>query len=337
MNRREVALMVLRGERPPYVPWSFSLTHGAAERLAAHRSAEVDSAMRGHLSWVAAVERFDDIGNDRVCDHYGVIWNRSRDKDIGVVENLLLPEPTLRGFEMPDPHDGRIFRTLPAAIEESHDLLRIFGIGFSLYERAWCLRGMENLMMDMLDHPDFVHELLTAIADYNITILHEALKYDIDAVYFGDDWGQQSGLQMGPALWREFILPQLKRMYRPVREAGKFVYIHCCGDVDEVFDDLVEAGVNCFNPFQPEVMNVDELLPTYRGRLSFHGGLSTQKTLPFGTPDDVRRATSHLVDLGRDGGLIISPAHAVPGDVSAENLLAMIETVLAQSGFSAAE
>ena len=74
----------------------------------------------------------------------------------------------------------------------------MFQIGFSLYERAWTLRGMENLMMDFHDHPEFVHELLDRIADYNIAQVREALKYDIDAVYFGDDWGQQHGLQMGP-------------------------------------------------------------------------------------------------------------------------------------------
>jgi len=66
---------------------------------------------------------------------------------------------------------------------------------------------MANLMMDFHDHPEFVHELFSAIADYNVAQVREALKYDIDAVYFGDDWGQQHGLQMGPRKWREFILP----------------------------------------------------------------------------------------------------------------------------------
>ena len=113
--------------------------------------------------------------------------------------------------------------------------------------------------------------------------MQQALTYDIDAVYFGDDWGQQRGLQMGPSTWRTFILPQLRRMYATVRRAGKLVMIHSCGDVDELFDDLVDAGVNCFNPFQPEVMDIWQLLPAYRGRLAFHGGLSTQRTLPFGT------------------------------------------------------
>jgi uroporphyrinogen decarboxylase len=156
------------------------------------------------------------------------------------------------------------------------------------------------------------------------------LKYDIDAVYFGDDWGQQHGLQVGPAHWREFVYPQLKRMYGKVRDAGKYVFIHSCGDVDELFDDLVGIGLNCFNPFQPEVMDVYELLPRYRDRLTFHGGLSTQQTLPYGTQDDVRAETRRLLELGREGGYILSPAHAVEGDVPLENMLAFIDEVQAQ-------
>ncbi len=158
------------------------------------------------------------------------------------------------------------------------------------------------------------------------------MEHDIDAVYFGDDWGQQQGLIMGYPLWRQFIYPELKRMYAVVRDHGKFVFIHSCGDVDELFDDLIEVGVNCFNPFQPEVMDCDAIYEQYRGRLSFWGGLSTQHTLAFGTPDDVREASVNLIRMGLSGSYIFSPAHAVGKDVSLENMLAFIEAAQNQQG-----
>jgi uroporphyrinogen decarboxylase len=138
---------------------------------------------------------------------------------------------------------------------------------------------------------------------------------------------------MGPHHWHQFIQPELKRMYSAVRDAGKLVFIHSCGKVDELFDDLIDIGLNCFNPFQPEVMDIFGLMKEYKGRLAFHGGLSTQQILPYGSVDDVKNATKRLLEAGIGGGYIFAPAHAVEGDVPLENMLAFIEVLHAQPGY----
>ncbi len=335
MTKREVIHAVLEGRVPPYVPWSCGFTRDAQAKLQPHFAGlDLEVALQNHLLKLGSdIGFFTELGNDRFQDVFGVVWDRSMDKDIGNVEGCLLPEPTLEHFAFPDPLDRRFFTGISERITDFGDRFRVFQIGFSLYERAWTLRGMQNLLMDFYDHPKFVRELFNAIADYNITQLNEALIYDIDAVYFGDDWGQQRGLQMGPKLWREFIHPVLERMVHAVHQAGKYVFIHSCGDVDELFDDLIAIGVNCFNPFQPEVMDVPDLLRKYHRQLTFHGGLSTQKTLPYGTVEQVRAETRRLLELGGKGGFIFAPAHDVEGDVSLENMLAFIELLQGQPGY----
>ncbi len=334
MNKADVVRLAIEGRPVPYVPWHCGFTVEAAEKLRKHFGEDdLDLVIDNHFVKLGRdIGYFEDLGNNRFRDGFGVVWNRSVDKDIGIVEKYQLAEPTLAGYEFPDPVDERFFEDIPGRLAKYEGCLRVFRIGFSLYERAWTLRGMENLMMDFLTNPQFVRELLRSIADYNIAQTEEALKYDIDAVYFGDDWGQQLGLQMGPKLWRQFIRPELARMYKVVRDAGKYVIIHSCGKVDELFDDLIEIGLNCFNPFQPEVMDTFSLMKRYKGRLAFHGGLSTQQTLPYGSAEDVKQATRKLLEAGKDGGYIFAPAHAVEGDVPLENMLAFIEVLHSQDG-----
>ena len=335
MTKRDVVKRVLEHEKPPYVPWHFGFTVEARQKLADHYgSRDIMDITDNHLLVLGAeIGCFEEVGNDRFRDAFGVIWDRSIDKDIGNVEGQVLTRPALDGFEFPDPLADRYFRDIPILLGKYPDRFRLFEIGFSLYERAWTLRGMEALLMDFVVNPGFVHELMDGICEYNITQIKHALTFDIDGVKLGDDWGQQRGLIMGKECWDEFIRPYLARMFRVIKDAGKYAFIHSCGDVDELFDPLIEIGLDNFNPFQPEVMDIYALLPAYRGRLSFHGGLSTQRVLPYGEEGDVRMECDRLLEMGREGGYIFAPAHDVEGDVPLENILAFMDRAKNQDGY----
>jgi len=336
MKKKDIIHHVLAGKKPPYVPWQLDFTLEAQETLKDHyKTDDLPKQLGNHfLPLGNQIVKYENLDSNRIIDYFGVIWDRSVDKDIGIVQEPILKEPSLTGYTFPDPLGDGSFETIQENIDENPELFAMFYMGFSLYERAWTLRGMENLLMDFYENPRFVRNLLGSITDYNLEVIEKALTYDIDGVYLGDDWGQQQGLIMGPSLWKKFIFPELKRMYGRVKEAGKRVFIHSCGDVDELFDDLIGIGLDCFNPFQPEVMDVARLMKEYRGRLSFHGGLSTQQTLPYGTPQDVERETKKLLTLGSAGNYIFAPAHAVEGDVSLENMLTFINILQNQESYS---
>jgi uroporphyrinogen decarboxylase len=185
MTKREVIQALIRGERPPYVPWSFGFTVEANEKLKEHyHQPDLEGIFDNHLLSVGNQrDFFKDVGNDCLQDAFGVVWDRSIDKDIGVVKGCCLPQPTLKGYTFPDPLNPLRFADIPGSLAAYGDRYRLFNIGFTLYERAWTLRGMINLMMDFHDNPGFAHDLLNAIADYNIAQVHEAVKYANSAAY----------------------------------------------------------------------------------------------------------------------------------------------------------
>jgi len=203
-----------------------------------------------------------------------------------------------------------------------------------MFERAWSLCGMENVLMNMIDEPDFTNDLLDTICEYNLKIIDIANEYPFDGFYFGDDWGQQKGLIMGPVFWREYIKPRMKRMYERAKKNGKYIIQHSCGDIHELFPDLIDIGLDCYQTFQPEIYDIEKIKNNYGNDLTFWGGISTQRLLPYATTEEVKRETIRIMRImGKNGGYIAAPTHAVPSDVPPENILAMLEVFMNQKKY----
>jgi uroporphyrinogen decarboxylase len=317
--------------QPDRTPFQIGFTQPAWARYVAYVG-DLDAAGRIDNCLVtlntAPADAWQEVRPSVWRDEWGVEWDRSVDPDIGVVCNRVVTDSNVRTFAVPNATDASRFASFEATIAGSQDHYRVSNIGFSLYERAWTLAGMEEVLVGMVADKPFVHTLLDRILEVNLAVIEPACAFGIDAMMFGDDWGQQTGLQMGLAHWREFIHPRVARMYGAVKAHDKRVFIHSCGKVDELFPDLIEAGLDVFNPFQPEVINVERAKREYGRDLTFFGGISTQRTLPYGPVQQVKDEVRRLVDVvGQDGGLIAAPAHAIPGDAKPENIRAMIETL----------
>lgn len=149
---------------------------------------------------------------------------------------------------------------------------------------------------------------------------------EIDGILLGSDWGTQQDLFMQPETWRELIRPGQQRMFDLIKEFDKDLWIHSCGNIRKIIPDLVEMGVDVLNPVQPECMDIKELKESFGSKICFWGGLSTQQTLPFGTPEDVKKEAREVRDMmSKDGGFILAPSQEIQGDVPTENLLALID------------
>ncbi len=330
MTRKERVINAINHNQTDIVPYQIDFTEQEYEKVADYlKDPDFIEKIGNHLEGVSydcyPTEIKDNPGH--FMDDYGVIWNRTgADKDIGVIENPILKEPTIGDYKFPVFDKDKYGNQLKELIESKEDTFKFAGIGFSMFERAWSLRGMENLLTDMILEPEFVDELLDRICEYNLEVIDFAMQFDIDGFRFGDDWGQQNGLIMGPKLWRRFIRPRVAKMYERVKSKGLYVLQHSCGDLREIFPDLIEIGLDVYNTFQPEIYDIDAFKREYGNDLTVWGGISTQKLLPFATPEEIKAKTNEIMAvMSRGGGYIVAPTHDVPGDVPAENMVALIE------------
>lgn len=207
---------------------------------------------------------------------------------------------------------------------DQYFLVRIYG---SHFEKAYFSRGLENFLADMAGNIPFARRLLNRIIEKNMVMLENFLSLpEIDGVLLGSDWGSQRGLLMSPEIWEDLIRPGEQKEYDLIHAYGKDVWVHSCGDVQVIIPSLVEMGLDVLNPVQPEAMDIRMLKATYGERLTFWGGISTQQTLPYGTPDEVKREARAVRDLmSAGGGYILSPAQSIQDDVPAANVMALLE------------
>jgi uroporphyrinogen decarboxylase len=331
MTKKEIVIEAIRHNGSDVIPFHLDFTIHAHKKMSVYlNDNDFLSKIGNYLLPLNAEpeQAFIETTPNIFKDSFGVDWNRTVDKDIGVVCNNLITPENINDYIFPDAKNPSIYQKFYDKIPSNPDKFIVANFGFSLFERAWTLAGMENVLMAMAIDKNFINDLLDKILEYNLKIIENCCKFDIDAMLFGDDWGQQTGIIMGPAKWREFIKPRVRKMYELVKSRGKFVCIHSCGKVDEIFPDLIECGLDVFNPFQPEVINVIEAKRKYGNNLTFYGGISTQRTLPFGNPEQTKKEVKKLLEVvGKDGGLIAAPSHAIPGDAKPENIMAMIEVL----------
>lgn len=177
----------------------------------------------------------------------------------------------------------------------------------NLFERMQYLRGSEALYIDLGYGTREVMLLRDMVHEFFSKEVELWCKTDVDAVRLFDDWGAQHSLLISPAMWRELFKPLYAEHCRTIHNAGKFVFFHSDGYILDIIPDLIEIGVNALN-CQVFCMDIEELGRRFKGRITFWGEIDRQWVMPFGKPEDVRRAVQRvrrsLEGVDGSGGVI---------------------------------
>jgi len=198
----------------------------------------------------------------------------------------------------------------------------------TFFERAWHIRGMDNLFVDFYDNADFATALLDKMLEIRIFQATRYAEAGVDILHTGDDLGMQNRLIMSVPLWRRWFKPRLAQVIQAARRVRPelIVEYHTDGYVEPFIPELIEIGIDVLNPVQPECMDPAEIKRKYGDKLSFSGTVGNQTTMPFGTPEEVRQVVAKRIrTVGKDGGLVLGPSHYVEPDVPWENIVAFFE------------
>ncbi|HHV43126.1 MAG TPA: hypothetical protein GXX57_00465 [Firmicutes bacterium] len=231
-------------------------------------------------------------------------------------------------YPFPDSDAPYRMAHLEAQVQDYHrrDLFVSAFVGH-IFETAWYLRGMENLLMDFYLNQDLASALLDRITELNASLARGFAQAGVDMVRLGDDVGSQRALLMSQETWRKWLKPRMAKVIAAAKEVNREVHIwyHSDGVIGPILDDLVEIGVNVLNPVQPECMDPLDLRRRYGKKLAFWGTVGTQTIMPFGTPEEVfAYVTDRIRTLGKEGGLVLAPTHVLEPDVPWENITAFV-------------
>jgi uroporphyrinogen decarboxylase len=198
----------------------------------------------------------------------------------------------------------------------------------TIFELAWAMRGMEQLMIDMYLNEEFLAVLLDKITQIRCDMAQRFVKAGVDILRLGDDVGSQKAMLLSPKMWQKWLKLRLAQVIASGKEVNPNIPIlyHSDGNIKAIIGELCEVGVTILNPVQPECLDPAKLKQEYGDRLAFWGTVGTQTTMPFGTPQAVKaEVRTRIRTVGKGGGLVLAPTHSINADVPWENIVAFYE------------
>jgi len=245
----------------------------------------------------------------------------------------------LEAYPWPDPSApgrGEAAAAEAKRLYEDTDLALVGRFGGPIVQTAIYLMGFQRWLECAACEPEFAGRLLDKITDIQMVLdrigLEATARYLQIYKVSGDDLGMQTGPLYSPAMFRELILPRLRRRWRAAREyldqvnpSCKMMF-HSCGGIRPFIGDLIGIGLQVLDPVQPRATGMDSagLKREFGDRLTFHGGVDEQHVLPFGSEEDVVAEVKHrLRDFAPGGGYILAPSHYVQADTPPANIVAM--------------
>jgi uroporphyrinogen decarboxylase len=342
LTSKERTLTALRHGQPDRVPvfdfiYSKRLFREVIGRVPEHYNAEdvVECSCRIGYDMVpipfGGVAGFTERGSDTYRDEWGTTYRKDPhswplNAPVGFP---LRNRNDWANYRMPDPAVPTRLDQVTTAIRLARESrVAVAGIVRGPFSATWLLFGFETFCTLLYDDPDFIDEVLGAIARFSIEGGRRMIQAGVDAVFFSDDYGSSESPLISRAHFDRHILPLVRRMAEAFHVAETPVLMHSDGHIRPLLDGLVRAGIDAYHPVERQAgMNLGEVRRAFGSGLCLIGNVGNTTTLVTGSPEDVRaEALQCLREAAPGGSFILASDHSLKDDVPNENVFALYET-----------
>jgi len=269
------------------------------------------------------------IDNARYVDHWGRVMQVSeKARTTFFVDGIVHSEDDLESYEPPDPFHPDVLEMVDRIMRRVRSMdIAIVAQCHSGWHFAFQVRGgIDRILVDLYRRPSFARKLIDRIARSCIGFAKVMAEAGVDAIWVTDDYADRRGPMMNPAMFREYELPNLREIVRIGERYGIPVLKHSDGNLYPILDDIVESGVRCLHPVEPEAMDLRDVKERYGSRICLAGNVDCKYILPFGREEDVRRDVRRCIDAAAEGGgFILTSSNSLHANVKVENIYTMVD------------
>lgn len=297
MTRREIVERAITFKTPPRLPLKFDVV-GVNDCY--------DVWTHDPTGWSWSFE------GQQAADEWGCGWERTGVRNTGQVSGHPLRDlDKLKGYPWPDPDAPARYRDFEQQLAGAEDRFVMFCFGHGIFERLHMMQGMTETMIRFYDTPDETHEIIERVLTHHLRVLDNCSRIAngrMHAAAMADDWGMQDRGFISTPLFRQFFKPYYKRWFDAIKSHGLHPWMHSCGHINDILEELIDCGLEVINSQQPNVVGIDKMSKRFRGRICFESIVDTQSTLITGTLDEIRAEARRLVEAWGtpEGGFIAS-------------------------------
>ena len=272
------------------------------------------------------------LGNGLFTNEWGVKRRLGQDgRYYQYIYHPLAEDKDISSYKFPEVNAPGCFDTAQRTAELYGSKYALVADVQHFFRHGWELRGFQQYLMDLYLNPKLVIDLNERLLEFKCQEIKIYISLGVRIIGLIGDIATQTGMLFSIAMWRKYFKPYMARLIEFARSLTKerlYFYFYSDGNCEEVIPDLIDIGIEILNPVQPECMSPSKIKKTYGKELILYGTISVQKTLPFGSPEDVRNEVlDRIRECGYDGGLIIAPSNVIQEDVSDGNILTLYRTV----------